>query len=204
MLLAVLAAGMAVPHPGAGTVRAWADSLGPWFPVAFFLVHVVITVLPIPRTFFTVLAGFLFGPALGIGICMAASTVAAAIAFGGVRRLDRRHRSAVLDRIRGHRAYLAIAARLRERGWLAVGSLRLIAVMPFSVLNYAAALSPVRLTPYLAATVIGLAPGTCAVVILGDALTGAASPWQLLISAGLVLIGIAGLLLDARAPARAP
>jgi uncharacterized membrane protein YdjX (TVP38/TMEM64 family) len=50
--------------------------------------------------------------------------------------------------------------------------------------------------------VAGLAPGTIAVVLLGDALTGESSPWLVLISGGLMAVGIAGLLLDARMPAR--
>jgi uncharacterized membrane protein YdjX (TVP38/TMEM64 family) len=201
-VLVLVAVGMVLPHPGATTVRAWADSMGWWFPLVFLAVHTVATVFPIPRTMFTVLAGFLFGTALGIGIAMVASTAAAVIAFVGVRYLDRHHRSTVLDRARGHRAYAAIAARLRERGWLAVGSLRLIAAMPFSILNYAAALSPVRFVPYLIATVIGLLPGTVAVVVLGDALTGKSNPWQVVISAALLAIGVLGLVVDARMPVR--
>ncbi|MGV7904496.1 TVP38/TMEM64 family protein, partial [Mycobacterium kansasii] len=80
-----------------------ADSTGPWFLALFFLAHAVVTVFPIPRTVFTVSAGFLFGPVVGIAVCMAASTVAASIAFLGVREIDRRHPSRVIARAREHR-----------------------------------------------------------------------------------------------------
>lgn len=201
MVLALVVLGMMLPHPGITTVRGWADSAGGWFVVLFLVAHTVVTVFPIPRTMFTVSAGVLFGP-IGIAVCMAASTAAAVIAFLAVRALDERHPSAVLARVREHRAYLPVAARLRARGWLAVGSLRLIAVAPFSLVNYASALSPVRFWPYLGATVAGLAPGTIAVVLLGDALTGESSPWLVVVSGALMAIGIAGLLVDARMPAR--
>ncbi len=204
IVVALVAIGMALPHPGALTVRAWATSAGPWFPVLFLLVHFVVTVFPVPRTAFTVLAGFLFGPVVGILVCLIASTAAAVVAFAAVRHLDTRHQSMLLVRVRQHRTYLGIAARLRARGWLAVGSLRLIAAMPFSILNYAAALSPVRFVPYLSATVVGLAPGTVAVVLLGDALSGKSNPWLLLISAALMALGIAGLALDVRRPVHHP
>ncbi|WP_231855358.1 TVP38/TMEM64 family protein [Tsukamurella pseudospumae] len=201
LVLALVVVGMLLPHPGISTVRGWADSTGTWFVVLFLVAHTVVTVFPIPRTMFTVSAGVLFGPT-GILLCMVASTAAAVIAFLAVRAVDERHPSVVLARVREHRAYLPIAARLRARGWLAVGSLRLIAVAPFSLVNYASALSPVRFWPYLAATVAGLAPGTIAVVLLGDALTGESSPWLVVVSGALMAVGIAGLLLDARMPAR--
>lgn len=200
LVLAAVAVGTALPHPGASTVRAWADSTGPWFVVLFLLAHFVVTIFPIPRTVFTVSAGFLFGP-VGILLCMVASTAAASVGFLGVREIDRRHPSVVIARVREHRVYVPIAARLRARGWLAVGSLRLIAFAPFSLVNYASALSPVRFWPYFAATVAGLLPGTVAVVLLGDALTGQSSPWLVVISGVLMAVGIAGLLVDARMPA---
>ncbi len=60
----------------------------------------------------------------------------------------------------------------------------MIPAVPFSVLNYAAGASAVRVLPYTLATFVGLLPGTAAVVILGDALTGNVSP---LLFAGLVV-----------------
>ena len=66
--------------------------------------------------------------------------------------------------------------RLDRSGLLAVTSLRLIPALPFSLLNYAAGLSGVRFTPYLLGTVLGTAPGTIALVVLGDAVTGRVSP----------------------------
>ncbi|MET9326769.1 VTT domain-containing protein [Tsukamurella sp. NPDC003166] len=201
VVLAIIVLGMLLPTPGVTTVRTWADATGSWFVVLFVLVHVVVTVFPVPRTVFTVSAGVLFGP-IGIVLCIVASTVAAAIAFVAVREIDRRHPSTLIAKVREQPAYLPIAARLRARGWLAVGSLRLIAFAPFSVVNYASALSPVRFWPYLGATVAGLSPGTIAVVLLGDALTGESSPWLVMVSGVLMATGIAGLLVDARMPAR--
>jgi len=43
-------------------------------------------------------------------------------------------------------------ASLRERGWVAVMAMRMIPAVPFSVLNYAAGASAVRLLPYTLAT----------------------------------------------------
>jgi uncharacterized membrane protein YdjX (TVP38/TMEM64 family) len=52
--------------------------------------------------------------------------------------------------------------------------------------------------PYLLATVAGLVPGTAAVVILGDAMTGNVSPLLVMVSVCTAAIGLGGLIYEAR------
>jgi uncharacterized membrane protein YdjX (TVP38/TMEM64 family) len=92
-------------------------------------------------------------------------------------------------------------ARLDRSGLLAVTSLRLIPAIPFSVLNYAAGLSGVRFAPYLLGSVLGTAPGTIALVVLGDAVTGDVPPALLAVSVTGGLLGTVGALVAARRPA---
>ena len=189
-LAAVILIGIAfvVPVPSALQLRDWARALGPWFPVAFLVAHSLVTVLPFPRTAFTLAAGLLFGSALGIVLAIVASTVSAVIALILVRvfgwQLAHLIKNPAVENVNNH---------LRRRGWLAVLSLRLIPMVPFSVINYAAGASSVRLLPYVGATVIGLLPGTAAVVVLGDALTGQISPMLALVSVCTACVGVAGL-----------
>ncbi len=190
ILIAVIAL---VPFPTAVQLRDWATSVGPWFPLMFLLAHVIVTVLPFPRTAFTLSAGLLFGPALGIAIAVTASTLSALIALLLVRALGWQVGSLV-----SHPRIDALDAQLRARGWPAVLSLRLIPAVPFSVLNYAVGASAVRVLPYLLATLVGLLPGTAAVVILGDAFTGRINPLLLMISACTAAAGIAGLVYERR------
>ncbi|WP_433520197.1 hypothetical protein ACQPZ2_22205 [Nocardia pseudovaccinii] len=70
--------------------------------------------------------------------------------------------------------------------------------MPFSLINYCAGLSSVRLVPYLAATIAEVLPGTIAVVALADALTGHTSPALIAVTVACAAIGVTGLLVDAR------
>ncbi|PPJ13097.1 hypothetical protein C5E51_04370 [Nocardia nova] len=198
-MLAILAAALVAvavlaPHPAPQQIREWADSVGPMFPLLFFLVHALVTVAPFPRTVFTLSAGLLFGPILGITLAVAATTVSAVLALLLVRALDREQVAARLT----HPAVQAVDRRLARRGWLAVGSLRLIAPVPFSVINYCAGLSSVRMMPYLLATFVGIIPGTIGVVVLGDALTGRTNPGLLVLSGVCIAIGVIGLVVDAR------
>jgi uncharacterized membrane protein YdjX (TVP38/TMEM64 family) len=184
--VALVAVALLVRLPTAVELRDWSTSMGPWFPLAFLAAHIVVTVLPFPRTAFTLAAGLLFGPLLGVTLAVTASTVSALVALALVRAAGWQ-----LNRLVRHHAVDRLDSRLRERGWVAVISLRLIPLVPFAPLNYAVGASGVRVLPYLLATVAGLVPGTSAVVILGDALTGHVSPLLFLVSLCTGLVGLA-------------
>jgi uncharacterized membrane protein YdjX (TVP38/TMEM64 family) len=187
-IVILVAVAVLVPLPTAVQMRDWATSVGPWFPLAFLAAHVVVTVLPFPRTAFTLAAGLLFGPYLGVPLAVLASTLSAVIALLLVRAAGWQ-----LNRLVRHPRVDSVDARLGGRGWPAVLSMRMIPAVPFSVVNYAAGASAVRVLPYTLATVVGLLPGTAAVVILGDALTGNVSPLLFLVSVCTAALGIAGL-----------
>lgn len=183
--------------PPLAVLREWAEQTGPWFPVIFWLLYVLITQFPIPRTIMTISAGVLFGSALGILIAITATTVAAVISLVIVRYLLR---DWIAPRLT-HPAVETINRRLEARGWLAVASLRMVAFVPFSVMNYASALTRVRVLPFTLATFVGSLPGTIVVVLFGDTLTGQANPVIVACTAALTVVGLLGVLLDARLPA---
>lgn len=192
-LVILVAAATFIPLPTALELRDWATSVGPWFPLTFLAAHVLVTVLPFPRTAFTLAAGLLFGTALGVVLAVLASTLSALIALWLVRAVGWQ-----LDRLISHPAIEAVDARLRRRGWSMVLSLRLIPAVPFAVINYAAGASAVRVVPYSVATFLGLIPGTLAFVVLGDAVTGQVDPLLVAVSAVLACLGIVGLLYELR------
>jgi uncharacterized membrane protein YdjX (TVP38/TMEM64 family) len=152
-----------------------------------------VTVFPFPRSAFTLAAGLLFGPLLGVTLAVAASTASAVIALVLVRATGWQ-----FSRLVRNEAVETLDTRLRDRGWIAVMSLRLIPAVPFSVLNYAVGASAIRLLPYTLATLAGMLPGTAAVVILGDALTGHVSPLLFLVSLCTGIVGLALLAYEIR------
>ncbi|MDT5015336.1 MAG: hypothetical protein QOD39_1496 [Mycobacterium sp.] len=192
-IVILVAVALLVPLPTAIQLRDWATSVGPWFPLAFLGAHIVVTVFPFPRTAFTLAAGLLFGPVLGVPLAVAAATISAVIALLLVRAAGWQ-----LSRLVHHPRIDSLDARLQERGWAAIVSMRLIPVLPFSVVNYAAGASAVRVLPYTIATLVGLIPGTAAVVILGDALTGRVNPLLVLVSLCTASVGMAGLVYEIR------
>jgi len=193
VITVLIAAATWVPLPTPVQMRDWAESVGPWFPLAFLVAHIIVTVVPVPRTAFTLAAGLLFGPVLGVAIAVIASTASAVIAMLLVRASGWR-----LNRLVRHRSIDTVDERLRKRGWLAILSLRLIPAVPFAALNYAAGASAVRMAPYTLATLAGLLPGTTAVVILGDALAGHVNPLLYVVSACTGALGLTGLIIEIR------
>lgn len=195
---AVLVTSYLVPVPTVASVRSWGEDLGPGFVWVFFLAYALVTVFPIPRTVFTVSAGVLFGPVVGLIGALISTAVAATLGFLLARWAGRDRVTPFLSRP----VVMTIDARLAARGWLAIGSLRLIPICPFWLLNWCAGLSSVRLLPYLIASVIASAPGTVAVVLLGNALTGERNPLLMLLSATFFAVGVIGLIVDVRLPVR--
>ncbi|RRQ28768.1 TVP38/TMEM64 family protein [Rhodococcus sp. Eu-32] len=194
LVVVLTAAALIVPHPSIAQVRAWAQSIGPLFPVVFFAVHTIVTIAPVPRTLFTLSAGVLFGPAIGLTVTVGATTVSAVLALLLVRAVGREWFATRLT----HPAVKAIDDSLIRRGWLAVGSLRLIAPVPFSVVNYCCGVSSIRVLPFALATAVGVVPGTIGIVVLGDALGGHTDPLLLALSGVCIAVGVVGLVVDWR------
>ena len=197
-LAVFIVAWVLIDVPSLAVLRQWADRTGAWFPVVFWLFYVLITQFPIPRTVLTISAGILFGAVEGIVLALTATTVSAVISLVLVRFL---FRDWVAPRLT-HPAVERINRRLEERGWLAITSLRMIAGIPFSILNYAAALTRVPVFPFAAATLIGSAPGTVLVTLFGDSLAGDPDPLFVGIMVVLAILGFAGLFIDATTPTR--
>ncbi|MDN5920012.1 MAG: TVP38/TMEM64 family protein [Pseudonocardia sp.] len=201
VLVAVLAVMFARAH-GVGVVphlddlRRVVTEAGPWAPVVFVALQVLLNVPPFPRTVFTIAAGVLFGSVWGLLLTLLGTSIAAVLAFLLVRYTGAR----LVRRYAAHPKAVWVRRRLDHHGTLAVTSLRLIPMVPFAALNYLSGLSAVRFMPYLTGTVLGSIPGTVAIVVLGDAVTGEVPPVLLATSIGCAVVGLAGVILAARRP----
>lgn len=195
-LLVLLAGIVAANAPGVEEIQRIVRSAGIWAPVAFVTLQVVLTLAPVPRTVFSVAAGVLFGASVGLVVAVVAVAASGSAAYWLVRLVGGRF----VDRYADRAAVAWVRARVERRGLLAVLSLRLIPVLPFAVVNYAAGLSGVRFVPYLVGTVLGSFPGTTAVVVFGGAATGDAPPGLLAVSVVCAAAGVAGAIAAARNP----
>lgn len=195
LLAAMAVAVLAAQWGGLAHVREVVTAAGAWAPALFVVLQASLTIVPIPRTVFTVAAGILFGAVWGLALTLLGTALAAVAAYGLVRWAG----APVLAQHAERRQVRWLRARLDRSGLLAMTSLRLIPVIPFSVLNYAAGLAQVRVLPFALGTVLGVLPGTVAIVVLGDAAAaGEVHPAMLAVSLAGGLAGLTGAAIAAR------
>lgn len=120
-------------------------------------VFAILTASVVPGVFFvTITAGYLFGPWVGGISTSIAATIGALIVYTVAR-------SALGEALRRKAAHdLGLMKKIcdaidRDTFWYVLAS-RLAVVVPFHMINVAAGVMAVRLTPYSVATVIGLLP----------------------------------------------
>lgn len=158
---AVLVA-VVVGLPDVESLRADIAAAGPAAPVLFVLLYAVATLAPLPKNVLSTVAGVLFGMVPGVALVLLAALLGAAGAFWLGRLLGR----GAVERFTGARV-ARVDELLRRRGLLAVIGVRLVPVVPFTAVNYAAGLTAVRIRDYALGTALGIVPGTIAFVALG-------------------------------------
>src|SRR5688572_9326738 len=144
------------------TVRALVESTGPWGPVVYVVLHVLLTLVPVSKNLLAGVAGALFGFAGGIALSWVGSVVSALVGFAVARRLGRE----AVAQMTGPRIG-RVEDVLRHQGVVAVVVARLTPVLPFTVVNYGAGVSAVSLRDYLVGTAVGVLPGSVGYAALG-------------------------------------
>lgn len=198
VIVAIISVTFLVDVPPISVYRDWANNAGDAFVLVFCAFYILITQFPIPRTVLTLASGVLFGPVLGSFVALGSTTVSAVISLLIVRGLLGDWMAPRLT----HPAVSRINTRLEQRGWLAITSLRMIAAIPFSILNYVAALTSVPVFSFAIATLIGSAPGTIVTVVLGDAVIGSGNWTAVAFTVFLAILGVLGIFLDQKMPVK--
>lgn len=158
-------------------VGDWASALIGWIHGAgsigvavFVIAYVVAALFLLPGSALTLGAGFAYGPVWGTLLVVPSSVLAASLAFLVARRGGR---GRIVRRIERDPRFAAVDRALGRSGFKIVALLRLSPVFPYSILNYALGLSAVPFRSYVAASIIGMLPGTILYVYLGSAIMSA-------------------------------
>jgi len=130
------------------------------------------TLLLLPLSLMTMLAGFLFGLAQGFVVVWVASLVASTAAFWIGRSLARPW---IERKIHRKTTFIAIDRAIRRKGFLVVLLTRLVMVLPYPALNYSLGLTSVSPRDYLLATNLGGIPSFFLFVYLGTTVSDIAA-----------------------------
>ncbi|QDU77493.1 TVP38/TMEM64 family inner membrane protein YdjZ [Bremerella volcania] len=146
------------------SLETWISSLGIWGPVVLTIAYIVATVLLVPGTILTLVAGATFGLGIGTVVVSIGSTIGASLCFLIARYGVRRHVTQWAER---YPLFAAIDSAIGEGGWKIVALLRLSPAIPFNVQNYLYGLTSIRFWPYVIASWLAMLPGTFLYVYLG-------------------------------------
>ncbi len=151
-------------------LRDYIAGLGNWGYVAFIAAYAVFTVLALPGSAMTVIAGAIFGSLAGVLVVSAASTLGAGLSFLAARYLARERVAAWLA---GNAKFRRLDELTAKHGELIVAVTRLVPVFPFTLLNYGFGLTKINFTTYLFWSWLCMLPGTVLYVVGADIFTKA-------------------------------
>jgi len=145
-------------------LRAYVDANVIWSALLFISVYILAVAFSFPAaSVLTIFGGFLFGWLLGGALVAVGATIGASILFLATRSA---FGSFLRQRVDGVIKKLADGFRENAFGYLFV--IRLAPIFPFFVVNIAAALFDISLGRFVAATFLGILPGTFAYAYLGQ------------------------------------
>jgi uncharacterized membrane protein YdjX (TVP38/TMEM64 family) len=122
------------------------------------------TLLLLPLSLMTMMAGFLFGLAQGFAVVLTANLIASTVAFWIGRSFARPW---IERKIQRKTIFVAIDRAIQRKGFLVVLLTRLVMMLPYPGLNYSLGLTSVSLRDYVLGTNIGGLPAFFLFVYLG-------------------------------------
>lgn len=171
---AVWLSGVTGPLTWSGLARdqaaltAWVAAHPVTAPCLYVAAYFASVTLSLPQAaFLTMVGGLLFGTVAGGSLAIAASSAGAICCF----LIARSAFAGVMTR-RGGPRLAALRDELGRNGFSYLLAIRFIPVVPFWLVNLAAAAAGMGLRPFALATAIGVIPATLVLASIGDGLRG--------------------------------
>lgn len=136
-----------------------------WYgPIVLILAYAIGCVLALPASMFVVAAGFIWGWKLGGCYAMAGGLLGATASFFVARFIG----EGLLKRF--GRVGALVKKQADHAGFTSLLVMRFVPGLPFAAVNYGAGVAGVRVSDFMLATVIGLAPSNFVFAYCSDAL----------------------------------
>lgn len=160
-------------------VQQTIDGAGAFAPLVYLgLLVFQAVVAPLPAPAVAIAGGYTFGVVEGFLLTWAGSLAGGVISFGVSRLFGRGFLEGRVGRLDRY---------VEEHGLALIFVLRLIPLVSFDAISYAAGLSSIRFRGFFAATALGMLPGTFAFVYFGGS-QGGFGRWAIL--AGLAALAV--------------
>ncbi len=169
------------------SLDAYIRSLGVWGHLGLVGAMVLHSFIPFPAEFVAMAAGMAFGAVWGTVLTWTGAMIGGLLAFVIARKLGRPFVADILI----HRQLAKIDTRSAVTTIPAMIGVRLIPVIAFNLVNYAAGLTDVSWWRFTWTTAIGILPLTILMAVIGDQMREPTIlDWVMLVVAGLALIAM--------------
>lgn len=166
-------------------IQVWLERAGIWAPIIYILLYTIGTLLILPSTPLNLSGGAIFGLWWGTLWTTVAAIIAAMVAFGFTRTIGREW---VAQKLAGR--WEAIDAEVQQGGLFYMFAIRLLPLIPYGIVNFAAGLTGIRFRDYTIGTLLGTVPGVLPFVMMGSGLQALSQGDVLPILGALTLTGI--------------
>jgi len=137
-------------------------SFGPWAPIVFCLLYIIGSAAFFPASFITLLSGLLFGLKMGTIYAVIGTVLGASFCFVIARYL-----AGDWLKKKPHPIIATVQEGVKQDGWRYLAIMRLVPISPFSILNYAFGLTPMKLSVFALTTSFATIPMTFTYAYIG-------------------------------------
>lgn len=144
-------------------IQTWLAQAGIWAPIIYIVIYIIATILVLPSTALNLTGGAIFGPWIGTFWTSIAAIIAAIVAFYYSRTIGRQW---ISQKLAGR--WQAMDAEMGQGGLFYMFAIRLLPIIPYGLVNFAAGLTSVTFKDYVIGTILGTVPGVLPFVMLGS------------------------------------
>ncbi|NES80172.1 MAG: TVP38/TMEM64 family protein [Moorea sp. SIO2B7] len=144
-------------------LQLWLEEAGIWAPIIYIILYTVGTILILPSTPLNLTGGAIFGSWLGTLWTSVAAIIAAVVAFAFTRTVGREF---IAQKLAGR--WEAIDAEMSQGGLFYMFAIRLLPIIPYGLVNFAAGLTSISFKDYIFGTILGTIPGILPFVMIGS------------------------------------
>ncbi len=166
-------------------LQLWLQKMGIWAPIIYILIYSIATICILPSTPLNLSGGAIFGSVWGTVWTSIAAILAAVLSFGFSRTIGR---NVVEQKLAGK--WQSIDREMQQGGFFYMFAIRLLPLIPYGMVNFAAGLTSIKFRDYFFGTLLGTVPGILPFVMMGAGLTALKQGNVLPILVALALTGM--------------
>jgi uncharacterized membrane protein YdjX (TVP38/TMEM64 family) len=166
-------------------LQLWLQQMGIWAPIIYILVYAIATIFILPSTPLNLSGGAIFGSVWGTVWTSIAAVLAAVLSFGFSRTIGRK---IVEQKLAGK--WQSLDREMEQGGFFYMFAIRLLPLIPYGMVNFAAGLTSIKFRDYFFGTLLGTVPGILPFVMMGAGLTALKQGNVFPILVALALIGM--------------